>query len=201
MNFTQRDLERYLHSIGKDASELSAVRKKQMPNRDAMEVELDFTNTWGVTYTRVLRAWESGNGIKYKSVTSMTRLHVPIREVPDMSIVYTKDGHGPYRVIHVDGAALLIPENSITIEGKALVEMSLDQYVSIECYYMRDVGVIAGTQILATENDIRGWADKNMASVDGNKLHSLVSGCKFEMWAAAMAASGSTSVFDLPRRE
>lgn len=197
MELSHSRLDQYLASIGKDRGELSGVRVKDVARREAVTFELDFTNEWGITYTRVARAWVDSNcNLKFKSITSKTRLHVPIKEVPVGAKVYLPHGSGPYSFTKdPDGIYAIFAPEAREVE----TFLSDDQCVSIEFYYVRGVGMIAGGAEMAAACDIIPWAAKNVPWVEsGKRIEHLVNGCKFSLWAACCALRGIVSVFDLP---
>ena len=203
MDLLQQYVDYYLMERDKDPNHIAAMRVTRQPNGfDALwwEFEVDIDNSH-VTYTEVFRVSlrnepkEAAATRHWKTLTSKTRLHVPVSEVPDRAIVYTTEGEGPYRIRHHDGISGL----ATTEEGKvATAFRTPDEFVAVPFYYARGEGAMAGEKLLATEAELERWAADN--KILGG-LNRLVGGCKFDLWAASCAANPTRdkSIFNLPK--
>jgi len=199
MDTVQEHIDRYIKQREKDPKQVIAVRVVKSPTEFGhlvWLVEIDVYNGF-VTYTEVFHMKIVGGVMKYNTITMKTRLQVPIDEVPLGADVYLDDGHGPYTLFTFDvppkeRTALFILRDD---EG-ATRYLTPGTYVSVAFYYVRGEGAVAGGRMLAGQDKIMEWIEQ--ADLFGG-LPRLVGGCKFEMWAAACAAIGCKSVFDLPK--
>ena len=202
MDLLEQYVDLYLKERDKDPLDVADMRVTRQPNGfDALwwEFEVDIDNSY-VTYTEVFRMSlrSEPKGLPatrhWKTLTSKTRLHVPVREVPDRAIVYTTEGVGPYQIHHHDGISGLA---AIEKGSVATAFRTPDEFVSVPFYYARGEGTMAGEKLLAAEAELERWAADN--EILGG-LNRLVGGCKFDLWAASCAArpGWDKSIFDLP---
>ena len=197
MDLLVKYVDAYLEKREKKPDQVAGLRVTRYPKGfDALwwEFEVDIFNGH-VTYTEVFRMRLDDGERHWKTMTSKTRLHVPVSEVPDRAIVYTAEGVGPYQIHHHDGISALAAQEKCSV---ASAFRTPDEFVAVPFYFATGEGTMAGNRLLATKAELEKWAADN--EILGG-LNKLVGGCKFDLWAASCAArpGWGKSVFNLPK--
>ena len=143
-------------------------------SRIVFDIEVDFGNGH-VDYTVVGKAALMDDlSLRFNRITRKTRLHVPVNELCVGTEVYRVDGEGPYTLDYP--FTLVYPatgNGSTAFFGK-------EDYVGVEFYYATGEGVMCGSQLILTEEDLEDYIRPSHYT-----LEDFVNGCKFDLFAVA----------------
>lgn len=127
---------------------------------------------------------------------SKTRLTVPFTECPDGARVFIPYEDNldlrpdPAVVIDIGNERFLVPDlTSGVISAPMMVEIHI---LSL------DDRIMAGGKVLAWKYDINSYLIDHADGSEKCVYSCIATGCRFELWAAALAAIGEESVFELP---